>query len=338
MEQNLCIKGKGVNGLANIANNCYINTGIQCLGHCPLFLNYVLKGEYKSKEGDLIYELKSVLEQLWIHDNSIIPTRFLRYIQNHMRELDVTEQNDIQEFLVLFIDKINRNISIRLNISQIIEHISYENTSYDKLRKKVDVAWLKNMGHEYSKLVEMFYGQSIIQIICGHCQKIHHQYEPFSILFLPLSNKENETLDDCLKNYMCEEYLNDHENPWSCDECKKSIRSLKTTKIWRFPKILMICVKRFTYDLKKNNKVIGVPLTLNLEPYSLNRKESKYELKSAACHVGSFSRGHYYAICKNDSDNTWYHIDDTRVHKIPKWESPMNFYMGFYELISNKTN
>jgi ubiquitin C-terminal hydrolase len=54
-----------------------------------------------------------------------------------------------------------------------------------------------------------------------------------------------------------------------------------------------------------------------------------------ACHVGSFSRGHYYAICKNNGDGIWYHIDDTRIYKIPKWESPVNFYMGFYELIGS---
>lgn len=331
------VQRKGVNGLANIANNCYVNTGIQCLGHCPVFLDYVLNGKYESKEGELIYELKKVLEQLWVKDNSIIPTRFLRYMQMHLRELNIAEQNDIQEFLVLFIDKMNRSISIKLDTAQIMEQISYNDTTYDKLRKKVDIAWLKDMGHEYSKLVEMFYGQSVIQIICGHCQKIHHQYEPFSILFLPLSSKENETLNDCLKNYMCEEYLNEHDatdHSWTCDGCKKSVKSLKTTKLWRFPKILMICVKRFTYDLNKNNKVVDVPLRLDMEPYSLNDTERKYELKSVACHVGTFSRGHYYAICKNDQDQTWYYIDDTRIHKIPRWETPSHFYMGFYELVS----
>lgn len=325
------LHGKGKNGLFNVGSTCYVNTSVQCLGHCLHFLKFILFDESNIiREGTLTYELKDVLKELWINDNGVIPNRFLKCLRVCMMNLmNVYEQNDMHEFITLFIDKMNAGISTRLDLDTLC--VEYKQNSYDKLKKKLDKAWFMSVGREYSPMIDIFNGQSIVQIVCGHCNKIHHVYEPFSILTLPVPQQPS-VLTDCLKHYATEEYLNEHQNDWKCDSCKKNVKSLKTMKFWRLPKVLMICLKRFTHDMKKNNVSIGLPDTIDVSEYMIGpSKETNYDLKAIGCHSGNFYSGHYFAVCRNP-DGSWYRIDDTVISDANKDESRSNAYMLFYEL------
>jgi ubiquitin C-terminal hydrolase len=326
------LEGKGRNGLYNVGSTCYVNTSIQCLGHCMPFLKFVLYDPRHIIEGSLVYELNDVLKELWIKDNGVIPNRFLKQLRAHMGDLiNVFEQNDIHEFLTLFIDKMNRGISGTLDTDALLARIKYDDTSYDKLRRKMDKSWFMNVGREYSPLIDMFYGQSVVQIVCGNCDKIHHVYEPFAILPIPIPTAPADLME-CINHYCTEEYLNDGHSEWKCDGCKQQSKSLKTMKFWRLPKVLMICLKRFTEDLRKNNTPIVIKEQIDLSDVTIGPTRSKYRIKAVGCHTGNFHSGHYYAICQNP-DGRWYRIDDTTVSEAGKNESPSNAYMLFYEII-----
>jgi ubiquitin C-terminal hydrolase len=328
--------GKGINGLMNKGNTCYINTSIQCLGHCTNFLHYILSGKYERIDGNLINELRELFMELWINNNGVIPNRFLKYLKLNMSSIDIWEQNDIQEFLVMFIDKLNASISKSIDPEIALNNIIYLDTHYDKLKKKMDKSWFQSMCREFSPLLDYFYGQSVIQIICGNCRKIHHNYEPFSILTLPISNTQ-EGLIDCLKHYSTSEYLNDPNSSnddhieWKCDGCNKCAKSLQTMKFWRLPKVLTICFKRFRNDSSKNNVLISIPEEIDVSDFVIGETTVKYELCSIACHMGSFNNGHYYAICKNPN-GIWFRLDDTSISELTgEFKTPNNAYMVFYQ-------
>ena len=38
---------KGVSGLHNLGNTCYLNASIQCLRHCTDLSKYILSNDYK---------------------------------------------------------------------------------------------------------------------------------------------------------------------------------------------------------------------------------------------------------------------------------------------------
>lgn len=338
----------GLNGLANIANTCYINTCVQCLGFCGEFLSFVLNEENDEckhlTRGDLLFELREIYDGLWVKDTGLIPSRFLKILEGHLDFLRLGEQNDIQEFLTIFIDKMNSSIAKdittkRQNIGE--EQTYFKNASLEKLKKKCDVAWKNSIGKEYSTLVDTFYGQLIVQIVCGNCDKIHHNIEPFSSLLLPISSATEHdselNLETCLTHLFHDETLNIDENTvWKCDGCQTCSKSIKTTKIWRFPRILTVCMKRFTYDGKKNNKVVEISERLDISNFGIYTSENNkatYELSSVACHTGSHHRGHYYALCKHIKNGFWYKIDDTRITKIGELKKmTQDFYMGFYTI------
>ena len=331
------LAGKGINGLFNVGNTCYINTSLQCMGHCTMFLKFILSGNFVQKKGIIADELRQVYHALWVDNNGIIPNRFLKYLRQCMSErMEINEQNDMHEFITIFIDKINECVATKLDGSIMLGNMIYADTSYDKLRKKVDKSWFGFVGKEYSQIIDLFYGQNVSQIVCGNCHKIHHNYEPFSVFMVHIPIIDSD-LKQCLHHLLSEGYLNDNSGSdehieWKCDNCNEKSKSLKTTKFWRLPKVLTVCLKRFTHDHRKNNSFVQIPEMLDLTEYIIGpTPNKKYALRSVGCHIGNFYNGHYYAICKNPNGD-WYRMDDTNVMKMNDgFECSNTAYTAFYE-------
>jgi ubiquitin C-terminal hydrolase len=314
-------------GLANVGSTCYINTCIQCLGYCSKFREFVLSKRYTISKNSLMTELEEIYRALWIDRTSLIPRKFIKSLKDTITMLEINEQNDIGEFMILYLDKLNESICYKLNSPpELFGNISYNKKNvYESHQKKMDDAWFSLVSKEYSGLIPIIYGQCITQIICGHCEKIHHNYEMISMLTLPIS-KSSETLGDCIKHYFKEEYLNTKEtNEWTCDKCSQKAKSLKTVLLWRNPEILILCLKRFTDDLKKNNKNLRIPDEFDLGKFSLDKTSSRYRICSVGNHLGSYFGGHYNSLCKteheheheHDNDNNnWYLIDDLDVSEV----------------------
>lgn len=313
-------------GLANVSSTCYINTCIQCLGYCDSFLNLILSIKNLSS-GNLVQELQEIYQQIAINKNIIAPYKFISSLKKNITLIDIHEQNDLGEFLVLYIDKLNQSIAYKLP-ELVLKDPKDPKDSYKIQNNKMKEHWHRMNANEYSDLVPMFYGQLIAQIICG-CKKIHHNYEMFSLLMVPLNN--NNSLLECIDQYFNDENLSE----WKCDHCNTIQKSEKTVRTWKNPEILMIAIKRFDANLRKNNRNISIPLELDISKYSFD-KNSKYKLCSVGYHLGSYHGGHYVCIGRENRENydknLWYIADDDNVKKI---ENPNieQGYLYFYQKI-----
>lgn len=310
-------------GLANLGATCYINTAIQCLNHCPYVWDFLKT--YKSPPDSLFHEYQVILNDM--SENSVIPRRFIKSIRQFVKGLEVHQQNDIHEFIMLFLDSLNRGISHSITITkdEIYKAGNYKDSELEKLRFRMDWEWYQQHGREYSPLVAMFHGQSITQIICGDCQHVHHTYQSYNELELPI-NDHTDTLEDCLKQFFQSETLSE----WTCDQCNKIAQSEKVNVLWRTPDVLMIAFKRFTGDLRKNEKPIKIPLELSLKKHTVGTNKRTYSLMSAAFHTGDISSGHYFALCKYN--NSWAVYDDLNIHRLDENVRPCfeKAYMLFY--------
>ena len=315
-------------GLGNVGNTCYLNTTLQCLGNCPEFLKYILQDSHNDSNNMASY-LHEIYKELWVHKHSIIPNRLLRYLKDTIKSMNLFEQNDINEFLSVLIDKLNQHVSkpIKITKKDLITRYNYSTSEYDVQRLKMDASWYEKTGKEYSPLVPMFNGQTISQIVCGACDKIFHNYEIYLNLMLPVTDHTN-TIYDCFDEYFKDEEINNDHAIWTCDTCHQKHVSNKSTKLWRNPKILIVSLKRFTPELKKNNKRIDIPEELDISNYSLTKKSIKYTLRAVAHHSGSFDSGHYHAVCKNQDDK-WIDYDDLNVREVQA-PSHTHGYVFFY--------
>ena len=126
----------------------------------------------------------------------------------------------------------------------------------------------------------------------------------------------------------------------------KKMTTVKTINFVTLPKILVIHLSRFYYDLtKKNNTVITYPLILNI--ILKNNDTMKYRLFGVVNHTGTLISGHYTSLVNKDLEHSvdigrskWYYFDDEVVKADKKHGSDKNLkisssdvYVLFYERV-----
>lgn len=333
---------KNTHGLANLGATCYVNTVVQCLGYCPSFLKFMLEGPRPhDRATPLADELRDVYQEIWLNGNAIAPRKFVKSLQDSLGSyINIFEQNDIAEFLILYLDKLNTDLGTTVDISEgLLENIrkqasTYANAQYGELAYQMDINWINAIKKEYSPIMDIFYGQLISQIMCGKCHKIHHNYETYNSMCVPIS--QHATLEEAIHLHLSDEVVNNKEDMlWKCDKCNECAPSKKSIKLWRNPHILAVTIKRFDYTLRKNNQAIRAPLHLDLTSYSINpASPSKYKLVSVGIHCGmGLGFGHYNCCCRHTSGK-WFVADDANVWEASDREVEFALnqgYMYFYE-------
>ena len=119
-----------------------------------------------------------------------------------------------------------------------------------------------------------------------------------------------------LLDYFCTREVLDKGNEWRCGKCKNHVEATKNFSIFYVPRLLIICLSRFSksgYGYSKNGEFIDFPLeNLDMGKYICgpDKDNSKYDLFAVSQHYGGTGGGHYTAICKN-MDGNWYDYNDS---------------------------
>ncbi|XP_057312637.1 ubiquitin carboxyl-terminal hydrolase 4-like isoform X2 [Hydractinia symbiolongicarpus] len=141
-------------------------------------------------------------------------------------------------------------------------------------------------------------------------------YHP-SVHAVPEARKTIQ-LKDCLELFLQQEKLGE-EDPWYCPQCKEHRQAFKKFDLWSLPKILVIHLKRFSYNRYWRDKLdalVNFPITqLDLTDYVINKKHGRavYDLHAVSNHYGGMGGGHYTAYGINCYDGQWYYFDDSSV-------------------------
>jgi len=329
---------KGLTGLANLGNTCYLNSCLQTLSH-TYELNYLLKSlnfdnikNYSKNldELNILIEWKKLLDLMWSKNCTIAPHGFVKAIHEYSVKKQNTLfcnflQNDLQEFLMFLFD------AFHLGISKPTEIYNNNNTSdYIKMMN----LYYKN---EYSEFVNLFYGACYNEITCIETNNIlAKRFQPFFILNLSIPEKNNISLDDCFEFHLKYEELRD-ENAWLNDKTNTKVNIRKRDVLWKLPEIFIIHLKRWNYRGQKNQTNIQFNLKCDFSKYvsNLDNNNNNYELYSISNHQGSSLGGHYTTFVKN-ANNKWYHFNDTKVTEVNEQNIITNqAYCLFYRKIHN---
>lgn len=318
-------KTKGLTGLKNLGNTCYMNASLQCLSHTMGLTHYFMSKKFKDDisitnekrvEYHLVLRYLDVISNMWQHNQIISPKTFKMNLEAFVKRFVGNDQHDAHECIIFMLDVLHRGLCVNVDMN-IRGEVKNES---DKLRRLSMEAWRDNFNKEYSFIVENLYGQMHTKMKCPDCSYSSHNFDPFVCLPLNVGEKnEDLTLDECLMMTGKTEILDDN-NKWDCGgECKGKVNGIRDSRVWKLPNILIIQLKKFSksgrkVDTKVSFDINNVDLTKCITNEKGDKSKYKYELYAVCNHSGSENGGHYWAYCKRG--NEWYNFNDTVVDLI----------------------
>ena len=314
-------KDAGFTGLANLGNTCFMNSALQCLSHTYELNNFLDSETYKTRLNDkpeslILCEWDNLRKMMWSENCTISPGGFVGAIQKVARIKDRViftgwAQNDLTEFLQFITECFHESICREVEMN--IQGNAITNT--DKLALAC-FKMMKNMyKKEYSEFLNMFFGIHVSKIKSLESDYLNITPEPFFNLNVPIAPEK--TLEKCISLYTSTEKL-DGDNKILNDKTDKKEEAEKNIRFWSLPEVLVITVKRFDNNGKKNQQMVDFPLeNLDMREHIVGYDKDSYiyDLYGICNHSGGTAGGHYTAYVKN-SNGKWYHFNDTNCNEV----------------------
>jgi ubiquitin carboxyl-terminal hydrolase 8 len=313
-------------GLANLGNTCYLNACVQIFKNVYELNDIINKKIEFSQYNKNIPDKNILIEwnklEMELNDNKnckkyISPINFVKCIQDVSKIKNYSlftgfSQNDMPEFLQLFIECIHNSLSRPVNMLINGTPLTYKDVTANKCYLMLKTIY----STEYSEVYDIFNGIYISEIISLNTkQQCSITPATFTILDLPIfyENIVATTLYDCFDFFIKPEILNG-ENAWFNEKTNVKEDIIKQNSFWNLPQILVITLNRFSIDgTRKINTLINIPIEqLDLSKYISGYDVNiyKYELFGICNHMGNVNGGHYNAFVKNRV-NQWILYDDT---------------------------
>lgn len=350
----------GCVGLANLGNSCYMNCIIQCLAHAEPLTNYILGNDQRTNtlkgQGSFAKDLNktnplgsggkvaeayaSLLSKIWSGQHACIkPLHFKFTIATFANQFNNTHQHDAQELAAFLIDGVHEDLN-RIHSQNRKDRVGVgdgnsTSNSINSIHAMDDKSlalktWQQHLTRNDSIIVDHFQGMLQTTLTCPQCNKISKKFDIFSSLSLTLIGPTDGRpipIESCLEHFTRQEQLDDH-NAWHCTNCKQRVRAIKQVQLWSVPDILIIHLKRFTFQslsrkggicqMKIENEVDFPVDHLDLQSHIIGPTDPNappaYKLFGVVEHTGQTAdSGHYKATVRNAKDHRFYKCNDSQI-------------------------
>ncbi|NWS30374.1 UBP2 hydrolase, partial [Polioptila caerulea] len=337
---------QGLTGLRNLGNTCFMNSILQCLSNTKELRDYCLQNQYLRDLNNnsrmrtaLMSEFAKLIQLLWTSspNESVSPSEFKTQIQRYAPRFVGYNQQDAQEFLRFLLDGLHSEVN-RVLVRPRASTDTLDHLPDDEKSRQM---WRRYQEREDSRISDLFVGQLKSSLTCSECGYCSTAFDPFWDLSLPIPKKGygEVTLMDCLRLFTKEDVLDGDEKP-TCCRCKARTRCTKKFSIQKFPKILVLHLKRFSEARIRSSKLttfVNFPLKdLDLREFaSQSCNHAVYNLYAVSNHSGTTMGGHYTAYCKSPVSSEWHSFNDSRVTPMSSSHvRSSDAYLLFYELAS----
>ena len=323
-------------GLRNLGNTCFINSTLQVLIHCKLFIqNFLYKYPIINKETTPIsYQFLliciSVLDAMYKNLPHTDISNFKEVFGKKHPIFNDFSQNDSQEFCRIFLE----DLSMELNEAKNKDLYKILTNSEGKSKLFRDKEFEFNFKErEVSFVTKLFYSQIINTFKC-QCGAEIYSFQKLLDFPLLLPNDVKEiNIYDLLDIHFKNEKITFQDK---CQRCKKIGEHIKSMRISRPPEILILSLQRIDdVNKTKNECIVNFPQKLNLFNYIDHEiglgKEAEYKLFSVVNHQGNVDYGHYFSYIQPLNSQNWFLFNDSQVKHVKEGlKSFPNAYALFY--------
>jgi len=331
---------RGILGLQNLGNTCYMNATLQALRHNPDWTLFCTKDKIKEHITDvenpssvMLLAYQELIKSIWGGSGPgyVRPLDFyskLRTVVQGTLYEDFMKRTpqDAHEFLVWLLDQMYMSTQKEVQITLRNE------AKMDPMIRSAVMGWKTAFEKQYSPLTDLVFGLYRVQYACTACSAVHSRWEPFNTLKI---HAGHASIESALKHEFKEEDMEDY----NCEACNKKILAKKTVSIWRLPKVLILTLKRFTPMGTRDNSPFeydGNNISFESTFSSESQEESKfkqYKVFATVDHHGSHMGGHYVSQCFNPVWKKWHLYDDETAHDISEPKFGVFTYILFFRTV-----
>ena len=280
---------------------------------------------FDNKEDD--DEFRKLLEELNEDNNEINEDKIIEYLTKEYGKIFKNENLNEEEkkllekfnsdfpfnFLIINNDEDNEKEIELLNNEKLEEELKELSDKEDITSKILDLLLNKDFSLKIKFNINSKFAMYNLSRKFDHTSKVSGKSMT--------EEESSKSLYDCLEYFRTEEIL-EEGNEWYCKKCKKFQLAKKKMDLFYLPKILMICLKRFSNESRysryssfswgKDDSFIDFPINnMDLKEYIIgpDKDNVKYDLYAVSQHYGGTGGGHYTACCKNF--DKWYSYNDS---------------------------
>lgn len=317
-------RARGLVGLANLGNTCFMNACLQCICNTPPLCGYLLNGSFRKDlnqasrptRGQLSLAFASLLGALWggKDHSSARPSEVRELLVQHAPHFGDYGQHDTQEFMRFLLDGLHEELNL---VTQPVPYQELLDIQDETDVAKSDRFWRHYKERNDSALVDIFCGQLRSAVLCASCGHMSSTFDPFYDLSLPIPHSREAELEQCLLGFTAEEPLCED---YKCEQCSQAGCCTRQLKVYRWPRVIVVHLKRFAFSMTQPNAKLHTKVRFPVQDLDLSAHGTfvenpppVYDLYGVANHLGCLSGGHYTALCRNFEDGSWVGYDDARV-------------------------
>lgn len=190
---------KGIVGLRNLGNTCFMNSIIQCLNQSPGLTEYFVKRYYipeintenvLGKEGKVATQWAELVSDMWSGRYRVcVPSTFKRTIGEFSPQFLGYNQQDSQEFLNFLLDGIHEDLN-RIMKKPYVEGVEGDGRP-DK--EVAALSWEGHLQRNKSIIVDLMQGQLKSKVVCPNCDRKSITFDPFMFLSVPVPTDNHKT-------------------------------------------------------------------------------------------------------------------------------------------------
>lgn len=192
-------KQRGLTGLYNLGNTCFMNAALQCMSNTKELKDYFVSGVYKSEVnvenplgmgGAMAKVFGELLSKLWTSGGGAWhPREFKTVLSRFSPQFIGYAQQDTQELLAFLLDGLHEDLN-RIVKKPYIEAPDWEGGGIKEMVAFAHKQWEIYKLRNDSVIVDLFQGQYRSTLVCPDCGKVSIKFDPFMYLTLPIPNRK----------------------------------------------------------------------------------------------------------------------------------------------------